>query len=93
MAMINLSKLTLREALARTPAAFQRKPGATLVGLSFDGSRVELADNPAQQRLSDDPAASDGHALTRPLTADTELVGREIRNQLDAAGSASGGAQ
>jgi hypothetical protein len=64
----------------------QRKKPTTMLGLVFDGSKFEgvvlRRTNGALQRLQ---SFSVTLALD-PLTAAPELVGREIRNQLDAAG-------
>ena len=64
----------------------KRKKPSTLLGLTFDGGRIEgvvlRRVNGSLQRLQ-----SFSVTLTLdPLTAAPELVGREIRNQLDAAG-------
>jgi hypothetical protein len=64
----------------------QRKKPTTLLGLAFDGGKLEgvvlRRANGVLARLQ-----SFSVALTLdPLTAAPELVGREIRNQLDAAG-------
>ncbi len=64
----------------------KRKKPSTLLGLTFDGGRIEgvvlRRINGSVQRLQ---IFSVTLALD-PLTAAPELVGREIRNQLDAAG-------
>jgi hypothetical protein len=64
----------------------KRKTPTTLLGLAFDGSKLDgvvlRRANGALQSLQ-----TFSVALTLdPLTAEPELVGREIRNQLDAAG-------
>jgi hypothetical protein len=64
----------------------KRKKPATVLGLAFDGGKIEgvvlRRTNGALQRLQ-----SFSVTLTLdPLTAAPELVGREIRNQLDTAG-------
>jgi hypothetical protein len=64
----------------------KRKKPTSLLGLAFDGGRIEgvvlRRTNGSLQRLQ---SFSVTLALD-PLTAAPELVGREIRNQLDAAG-------
>src|SRR5438874_1989464 len=64
----------------------RRKRLSSLLGLALDGSRL---DGVVLRRTngSVEPQQSFSVSLTLdPLTADTELVGREIRNHLDAAG-------
>jgi hypothetical protein len=59
---------------------------SSLVGLSLDGSRLEgvlLRRTNGSLQVAQSFAAS---LSLDPLTADAELVGREIRNHLDAAG-------
>jgi hypothetical protein len=64
----------------------RRKKLTTLLGLTLDGSRLDgvvlRCANGALQRLQTFSA----QLTLDPLTAAPELVGREIRNQLDAAG-------
>jgi hypothetical protein len=64
----------------------KRKKLTTLLGLTLDGSRLDgvvlRRTNGALQRLHSFSA----QLTLDPLTAAPELVGREIRNQLDAAG-------
>jgi len=64
----------------------RRKKLTTLLGLTLDGSRLDgvvlRRTNGALQRLQTFTA----QLTLDPLTAAPELVGREIRNQLDAAG-------
>ena len=74
--MIEALKLKLRK----------RRPLTAVLGLTLDGSRLEgtvvrrtNAGLQIQQSLS-------GALSLDPLTADLELVGREMRNHLDAAG-------
>ncbi len=64
----------------------KRKIPATLLGLAFDGQKLEgVVLRRANGALS--PLQTFSVALTLdPLTATPELAGREIRNQLDAAG-------
>src|SRR5664279_171576 len=64
----------------------KRKKLTTLLGLTLDGSKLNgvvlRRTNGALQRLQSFSA----QLTLDPLTAAPELVGREIRNQLDAAG-------
>src|ERR1041385_1667854 len=63
---------------------FQRQPGSSLLGLSFDGSRldgVHVRRTNGAVEIKKDFAAT---LSLDPLTAEVELAGREIRNQLDA---------
>ena len=64
----------------------KRKRLSSIVGLSLDGSRLEgvvlRRTNGSVQQLGSFSAT----LSLDPLTAPVELVGREIRNQLDAAG-------
>jgi hypothetical protein len=70
----------------KTLSRFKRQRPSTVLALSLDGSRlhgvVVRRTNGAVQVVQ---SLSATLALD-PLTADPELVGREIRNQLDAAG-------
>ncbi len=63
---------------------FQRQPGNSLLGLSFDGSRLEGV----LVRRTNGSVEIKKTFITSlsldPLTAEVELAGREIRNQLDA---------
>src|SRR6476660_9787465 len=64
----------------------KRRPLTAVLGLTLDGSRLEgtlvrRANGGLQVQQSLSVALS-----LDPLTADPELVGREIRNHLDAAG-------
>ncbi len=64
----------------------KRKKLTSLLGLSLDGSRLEGV---VLKRNNGSLQQSQAFAVTLsldPLTAAPELVGREIRNQLDAAG-------
>lgn len=64
---------------------FQRQPGSSLLGLSFDGSRLEGV---ALRRTNGSVEVRQTFAVSLsldPLTGDPELVGREIRKHLDAA--------
>ena len=64
----------------------KRKKLTTLVGLTLDGSRLDgvvlRRVNDSLQRLQEFSA----QLTLDPLTGAPELVGREIRNHLDAAG-------
>lgn len=66
---------------------FRNKPrGTTIVGLSLDGGRLEGVE---VRRSNGSASLGRSFATTLsldPLTAEPELVGREIRKQLDAAG-------
>jgi hypothetical protein len=63
---------------------FQRQPGSSLLGLSFDGSRLEgvwVRRTNGSVQIKKTFSAS---LSLDPLTAEVELAGREIRKQLDA---------
>ncbi len=63
---------------------FQRQPGSSLLGLSFDGSRLEgvwLRRTNGSVQIKKTFSVS---LSLDPLTAEVELAGREIRKQLDA---------
>jgi hypothetical protein len=63
-----------------------KRPRSTLLGLSLDGSRLDgvvLRRNNGALQIQQTFSVS---LTLDPLTADGELVGREIRNHLDAAG-------
>lgn len=63
---------------------FQRQPGSSLLGLALDGSRLEGA---LVRRTNGSVEVKKAFATSLsldPLTAETELAGREIRKQLDA---------
>ena len=63
---------------------FQRRPGSSLLGLAFDGSRLEgVLVRRANGSVEIKKAFSASLSLD-PLTAEIELAGREIRKQLDA---------
>jgi hypothetical protein len=79
--MINPLKLDLRNL-----AQFKRPPGASLLGLAFDGSRLEGV---AVRRTNGAAEIKQTFAASLSLdllTNEPELVGREIRKHLDAAG-------
>ncbi|HEU0039532.1 MAG TPA: hypothetical protein VFR76_09675, partial [Verrucomicrobiae bacterium] len=63
---------------------FQRRPGNSLLGLSFDGSRL---DGVLVRRTNGSVEIKKSFFASLsldPLTAEVELAGREIRNRLDA---------
>src|SRR5271168_2660109 len=64
----------------------KRKKPTTVLGLTFDGGKIEGV---VLRRTNDSLERLQSFAVTLtldPQTAAPELVGREIRNQLDAAG-------
>jgi len=64
---------------------FKRQRPSTVLALSFDGSQMEGV---VLRRNADSIQSLQSFSTTLsldPLTADPELVGREIRNQLDTA--------
>jgi hypothetical protein len=64
---------------------FRRQPGSSLLGLSFEGSRLEGV---ALRRTNGAVEVRQTFTVSLsldPLTGDPELVGREIRKHLDAA--------
>jgi ABC-type multidrug transport system fused ATPase/permease subunit len=72
------------ELLKRNP--FNRRPGSSLLGLAFDGSRL---DGVAVRRTNGSVEATGAFSAALSLdllTNDPELVGREIRKHLEAAG-------
>lgn len=63
---------------------FQRQPGSSLLGLSFDGGRL---DGVLVKRTNGSVEIKKAFSVSLsldPLTAEVELAGREIRKQLDA---------
>ncbi len=83
--MKNFLPLDFRRLARLNRDANIRQPGAALLGLSFEGSRmagvwVRRTNGSVEIRQSFSVALS-----LDPLTAEVELVGREIRKQLDAA--------
>jgi hypothetical protein len=69
----------------RSRSANLRQPGAALLGLSFDGSRMAGV---WVRRTNGSVEIRQAFSITLsldPLTAEIELIGREIRKQLDAA--------
>jgi hypothetical protein len=74
----------MMDLLKRNP--FKRQPGNSLLGLAFDGSRLEGV-VVRRTNGSVELTCSFSTSLSLDLlTNDPELVGREIRKQLDAAG-------
>jgi len=70
--------------LKKLDKLLQRQPGSSLLGLSFDGSRLEgvwLRRTNGSVQIKKTFSAS---LSLDPLTAEVELAGREIRKQLDA---------
>ncbi len=63
---------------------FQRQPGSSLLGLSFDGSRLEGVWVRRTNGSVQIKKAFVASLSLDPLTAEVELAGREIRKQLDA---------
>lgn len=63
---------------------FQRQPGSSLLGLAFDGGRLEgVLVRRTNGSVEMEKTFSASLSLD-PLTAEVELAGREIRKQLDA---------
>ena len=73
--MIDLSKLE---------KLFQRRPGSSLLGLAFDGSRLEGVQVRRTNGSVEIRKSFSASLSLDPLTAEVELAGREIRKQLDA---------
>ena len=74
----------MMDLLKRNP--FKRRPGNSLLGLAFEGSRLEGV---VVRRTNGSVERTSGFLASLSLdllTNDPELVGREIRKQLDAAG-------
>lgn len=65
---------------------FQPKRPQTLLGLSFDGLRVEAVVAHRSNGSAELLRSGDGTFTSDPRTADPEVVGRELRALLDAAG-------
>lgn len=63
---------------------FQRRPGNSLLGLSFDGSRLEGVHVRRTNGSVEIRKAFSATLSLDPLAAEVELAGREIRKQLDA---------
>ncbi len=62
----------------------QRRPGNSLLGLAFDGSRLEGVHVRRTNGSVEIKKAFTASLSLDPLTAEVELAGREIRKQLDA---------
>src|SRR5689334_19347220 len=63
---------------------FQRQPGNSLVGLAFDGSRLDGVHVRRTNGSVEIKKAFSATLSLDPLTAEVALAGREIRKQLDA---------
>jgi len=63
---------------------FQRRPGNSLLGLAFDGSRLEGVLVRRTNGSVEIKKSFSASLSLDPLTAEVELAGREIRKQLDA---------
>jgi hypothetical protein len=63
---------------------FSRRPGNSLLGLAFDGSRLEGVHVRRTNGSVEIKKAFSATLSLDPLTAEVELAGREIRKQLDA---------
>ena len=72
--MIDLNKLEF----------WKRQPGYSLLGLTFDGSRLEGVHVRRTNGSVEIKRAFSATLSLDPLTAEVELAGREIRKQLDA---------
>jgi len=70
--------------LKRLDKLFQRRPGNSLLGLAFDGSRLEGVLVRRTNGSVEIKKAFSASLSLDPLTAEVELAGREIRKQLDA---------
>jgi len=71
--------------LKQADQLFKRKPGNSLLGLALDGSRLEGVLVRRTNGSVEIKKTFNVSLSLDPLTAEVELVGREIRNQLDAA--------
>ncbi len=63
---------------------FSRQPGSSLLGLAFDGSRLEGMQVRRTNGSVEIQKSFTASLSLDPLTAEIELAGREIRKQLDA---------
>lgn len=63
----------------------KKKPGAAILGLALDGSRLEAVELRRSNGSVEIRQTLLATLTLDPLTAEPELVGREIRKQLDAA--------
>jgi len=73
--MINLKTLDI----------FKRQPGSSLLGLALDGSRIDGVLVRRTNGSVEIKKTFNASLALDPLTAEVELAGREIRNQLDTA--------
>jgi hypothetical protein len=70
--------------LKQADQLFKRQPGSSLLGLAFDGSRLEGVHVRRTNGSVEIKKSFSASLSLDPLTAEIELAGREIRNQLDA---------
>lgn len=83
--MNNLLKLDFRRLRPGRAGGSGRQPGGTVVGLAFDGSRVEGVWVKRTNGAVEIRSRFASTLSLDPLTAEPALVGRELRKQLDAA--------
>ena len=69
--------------LKQADKLFRRQPGSSLLGLAFDGSRVEGAHVRRSNGSVEIKKSFTATLALDPLTAEVELAARELRNQLD----------
>ncbi len=79
--MTALLKLDLRKL-----TSFQRQPGSSLLGLAFDGGRLEVVEVRRTNGAAEVRRSCSVSLSLDLLTGDPQLVGRELRKHLDAAG-------
>jgi Tfp pilus assembly PilM family ATPase len=70
----------------RRRSAIARQPGGTVLGLVFDGSRLEGVEVRRTNGSVEIKKSFTATLSLNLLTAEPELVGRELRKHLDAAG-------
>jgi len=70
--------------LTKADQLFRRQPGNSMLGLALDGSRLEGVHVRRTNGSVEIKKAFSAVLSLDPLTAEIELAGREIRNQLDA---------
>jgi hypothetical protein len=70
--------------LKQADKLFSRQPGSSLLGLAFDGSRVEGVHVRRTNGSVEIKQSFTATLALDPLTAEVELVARELRHQLDA---------
>jgi len=70
--------------LKQADKLFQRQPGSSLLGLAFDGSRVEGVHVRRTNGSVEIRQSFAAVLALDPSTAEVDLAGRELRNQLDA---------